>query len=75
VYQIYRKAVTELSPGCVSDLPQSGYRTQPGVEALRNPGYRILDIDRSEGAKENTRARHLSSLSNAKRLFMTLRSD
>jgi hypothetical protein len=34
--------VTDLvhQPGCVSDLPQSGYTTQPRVEALRNPGCR-----------------------------------
>jgi hypothetical protein len=29
----------------LSDLPRSGYRTQPRVKALRNPGYSILIRD------------------------------
>jgi hypothetical protein len=60
-----------ISQGCVSDLPQAVGETQPRVEALRNPGYRILNVDRSdlsaeglakeEGAEENTRPRSTSS--------------
>jgi hypothetical protein len=51
-WQLARSHRRRLAQVCVSDLPRSGNRTQPRVEALRNPGYPILNVDRPEGGKE-----------------------